>query len=134
MVTGRPDDAIDSVDGELNLVDAATGSMTRLDLPYAFLDVYWRPPNGRQLLFPGWVNPDAPDVALYVVDLDDPGSLQEIAGLPPGAGATRPNGLGRRRTQGRLYRREFQRRAPADARDGPRNGEQVVIIDAGSRM
>jgi Tol biopolymer transport system component len=83
---------IDSVDGELNLVDAATGSMTRLDLPYAFLDVYWRPPDGRQLLFLGGSNPDAPDVALYVVDLDDPGSLQEIAGLPPGAGVLRPNG------------------------------------------
>lgn len=83
---------IDSVDGELNVVDAATGSMTRLDLPYAFLDVYWRPPDGRQLLFLGGSNPDAPDVSLYVADLDDPGSLQKIAGLPPGSNVLRPNG------------------------------------------
>jgi WD40 repeat protein len=83
---------IDSADGELNLVDAATGSMTRLGLPYAFLDVYWRPPDGRQLLFLGGSNPDAPDVALYVVSLDDPGNLQKIAGLPPGSNVLRPNG------------------------------------------
>jgi Tol biopolymer transport system component len=83
---------IDSVDGELNVVDAATGAMTRLDLPYAFLDVYWRPPGGRQLLFLGGSNPDAPDVSLYVADLDHPGNLQKVAGLQPGSNTLRPNG------------------------------------------
>ena len=78
--------------GDLSLVDVATGSVTRLDLPYAFLDVYWRPPDGRQLLFLGGSNPEAPDVALYVVSIDDPGSLQKIAGLQQGSNVLRPNG------------------------------------------
>jgi Tol biopolymer transport system component len=83
---------IDSVDGELNVVDAATGSMTRLDLPYAFLDVYWRPPGGRQLLFLGGSDPEAADMALYVADLDDPRSLQKIAVVRSGSDVLRPNG------------------------------------------
>jgi Tol biopolymer transport system component len=83
---------IDGADGELNLVDAATGSMTTLGLPYAFLDVYWRPPDGHQLLFLGGSNPEAPDISLYVVNVGDPRSLQQIARLPPGADVLRPNG------------------------------------------
>ena len=83
---------IDSVDGELNVVDPATGSMRSLALPYAFLDVYWRPPGGHQLLFLGGSNPEAPDVTLYVVNLDDQGSLQEVAAVSQGGAALRPNG------------------------------------------
>jgi Tol biopolymer transport system component len=83
---------LDGGNGALILADVATGSTTQLDVPYAFLDVYWRPGDERQLLFLGGPYPDAPDIALYVVDVDDPVSLQRIVGLPPGAGVLRPNG------------------------------------------
>lgn len=35
------------------IVDAATGDVTELDVDYAGIEVYWRPPDGRQLAFRG---------------------------------------------------------------------------------
>lgn len=58
----------DAGDGpHLYTVDAGTGTLTALAIPYAGLEANWRPPDGHQLLFLG-----APgnNVALFVFDVD----------------------------------------------------------------
>ena len=76
--------------GALYIVDAADGDMTPLDIPYAGLDVHWRPSGGRQLLIASGTEPDVL-LALAIVDLDT-GSHTEIAWLPYPGGILRPAG------------------------------------------
>jgi dipeptidyl aminopeptidase/acylaminoacyl peptidase len=84
--------SIDQSGEALKIVDAASGSMTQLAVAYASLDVYWRPPDGRQLLVFGGSNPEAADPALYVVDIDDPSDLRVVARVPQAGGLLRPSG------------------------------------------
>ena len=70
----------------LFIVDASTGALTQLAVDYQGLDVHWRPPDGRQILFLGGRESA---VGLYTVDVDD-GTVREIA--PAGPGRIRPSG------------------------------------------
>jgi Tol biopolymer transport system component len=72
----------------LHLVDASTGALTPLDIPYVELDVYWRPPDGHQILFLGGSQADH---RLYLVNLDDM-VVTEVARPTRPAGLLRPNG------------------------------------------
>jgi Tol biopolymer transport system component len=71
----------------LFIVDANSGALTPLAVDYMELDVYWRPPDGRQLMYFG--GKDAV-VGLFVVDVDD-GTVTEIARAGSGAWI-RPSG------------------------------------------
>jgi Tol biopolymer transport system component len=79
--------AVAGLSNGLFVVDASIGAMTLLPIDYGGLDVHWRPPDGRQILFLGGEESDA---GLYVVDVDD-GTVTEIA--PAGSdGWMRPSG------------------------------------------
>lgn len=68
-------------------VDTTTGLLTPLPIDYLGLDAYWRPPDGRQLMFLGG---NEPDVGLFMVDVDV-GTVTEITG-PQHRGDVRPSG------------------------------------------
>jgi Tol biopolymer transport system component len=74
----------------LHLVDSSDGGLTALDIPFAGLDVHWRPPDGRQILFLGGAEPD---VALYLVDVGDPTVVTEVARPTEPGGLLRPSGF-----------------------------------------
>jgi dipeptidyl aminopeptidase/acylaminoacyl peptidase len=57
----------------IHIVDAASGSSRELPVEYKDLEVYWRPPDGRQLLFRA--NPV--DAGLRLVSVDD-GSVEHV--------------------------------------------------------
>jgi Tol biopolymer transport system component len=71
----------------LRIVDTRDGTPRQLDVPYSHLDFYWRPPDGRELLFYGGIEGRA---GLFAVRLDD-GAVTEIVREGPGQ-AVRPNG------------------------------------------
>jgi Tol biopolymer transport system component len=54
----------------LFIVDAAGGGARELLLPYTGIESYWRPPDGRQLLF---VGPSSPGNGLFLVSPDSTG-------------------------------------------------------------
>jgi Tol biopolymer transport system component len=70
------------------IVDAGTGDLTPLDVGYLELDVYWRPPDGHQILFLGGT---AANHSLFVVDIDDD-TVKEVARPAIPDGLLRPNG------------------------------------------
>jgi hypothetical protein len=72
----------------LYLVDTANGGVRRLDIDFVLLEVYWRPPDGRQLMFLGGTERG---VALYVLTLGD-GTVTEIARPAGPEGLLRPSG------------------------------------------
>ncbi len=75
---------------ELNsvfLVDTAGGGVRELDLPYQYIEPYWRPPDGRQLLFYG---SDASGNGLFLVTVDT-GSVERLP-VPDTGSALRPLG------------------------------------------
>lgn len=72
----------------LFLVDAGTASLTPLAIPYVALEVYWRPPDGRQLLFLGGFGNA---VALFVADVGT-GHVTQVAGPGVPGGELRPSG------------------------------------------
>jgi Tol biopolymer transport system component len=76
------------VTGSLYIVDARSGELTRLDIDYFFLDVYWRPPSGHQILFLGGTEVNH---SLFVVDIDA-GNVTEVARPARPDGLLRPNG------------------------------------------
>ena len=83
--------AIGASSGEsrvLYIVDANTGALTALAVDYRDLDVYWRPPDGRQLLFSGGTGRH---VGLFVVDVLD-GTVAEIGPRSDPLGSIRPSG------------------------------------------
>jgi Tol biopolymer transport system component len=92
-VAWSPDNRSISVSGVAGLsnglfiVDARSGALTPLAVDYQGLDVHWRPPPGRQILFFGGKESH---VGLYVVDVDD-GTVTEIAPAHPD-GWIRPSG------------------------------------------
>jgi Tol biopolymer transport system component len=71
----------------LFIVDASSGRLKPMPIDYSLLEAYWRPPDGRQLLFLGGADPDP---GLFMVDVDD-GTVTAIAPAPPG-GVIRPSG------------------------------------------
>lgn len=79
--------AVAGLSSGLFVVDASNGALTQLAIDYEGLDVHWRPPDGRQILFLGGKESH---VGLYMVDVDD-GTVTEIA--PAGSsGWIRPSG------------------------------------------
>lgn len=72
----------------LFIVDANSGALTPLAVDYVELEAYWRPPDGRQLMFFGGKEPD---VGLFVVDVDD-GTVTQIALRAGSGGRIRPSG------------------------------------------
>jgi len=72
----------------LFIVDANSGALTPLAVDYVELDVYWRPPDGRQLMFFGGKEPD---IGLFVVDVDDGTVTEIVRAARPGA-LLRPSG------------------------------------------
>jgi dipeptidyl aminopeptidase/acylaminoacyl peptidase len=58
------------------LIDAFTGQSTVLPVPYRMLEAYWRPPEGRELLFMGG---EGPGLALYRYSLAG-GAITEVPG------------------------------------------------------
>jgi dipeptidyl aminopeptidase/acylaminoacyl peptidase len=78
------------VDGApgLFVVDAHDGSLTRLNVPFLGLDVHWRPPDGRELMFLGGAI-NAP--RLLSVRIDDGTVTELVAPVEPGGGL-RPSG------------------------------------------
>jgi Tol biopolymer transport system component len=76
-------------DSILSLVDAQNGAVTRLEVGYLDLDVYWRPGDGREILFHGMTRDGGR--GLVVVDVDDPGEPRLL--VPESSGQSlRPNG------------------------------------------
>ena len=53
------------------LVDTSTGKVRDLDTPGIDTEVYWRPPDGRQLMYVTQIGED--DRALFIVDIEKPG-------------------------------------------------------------
>ena len=53
------------------LVDATTGKVRDLDTPGIDTELYWRPPDGRQLMYVSQIGVD--DRALFIVDIEHPG-------------------------------------------------------------
>jgi Tol biopolymer transport system component len=53
------------------LVDTTTGKVRDLDTPGVDVEVYWRPPDGRQLMYVANVGGD--DRSLFIVDIENPG-------------------------------------------------------------
>lgn len=72
----------------LFIVDANSGALTPLAVDYIELDVYWRPPDGRQLMFFGGKEPN---VGLFTVDVED-GTVTEIARPARPGALLRPSG------------------------------------------
>jgi Tol biopolymer transport system component len=146
-VAWSPDNRSISVSGSngLFIVDASSGALTRLAVDYQGLDVHWRPPDGRQILFLGGKESH---VGLYMVDVDD-GTVTEVA--PAGrSGWIRPSGWtpdGRRvvfiRDDGsdRLSTHVLDVSTGADVTfDGvsfahvSNDGSRMVALDAGGRV
>jgi len=73
---------------QLYLVDAGSGNPAPLAVAYIGLDVHWRPPDGRQLLFLGVSRVDS---ALFVVDVGN-GAVTKVAGPGIRGGLLRPSG------------------------------------------
>jgi hypothetical protein len=69
----------------VQIVDAATGTATPLDFDVPALDMYWRPPDGRQAMV---ISAEEPQ-GLYLLDLDDGTSKPVMA---PGSGGIRTSG------------------------------------------
>jgi hypothetical protein len=63
------------------IIDAATGDAAALDVGFPAVDVYWRPPDGRQLMVLGGVEPD---LHFYLLTLAG-GRIDEVT-LPGGPG------------------------------------------------
>ncbi|HEX7345881.1 MAG TPA: hypothetical protein VF253_03770 [Candidatus Limnocylindrales bacterium] len=76
-------------DSVLSVVDAEAGRVTRLEVGYLDLDVYWRPGDRRELLFHG-VTRDG-GRGLVVVDIDDPAAARLLVPEPTEE-SLRPNG------------------------------------------
>ena len=72
----------------LYIVDTISGDLTPLPIDYAGLEVYWRPPDGGQLMFNGGKNGN---VGLFMVDVED-GSVTAIAETACPGAQIRPNG------------------------------------------
>jgi Tol biopolymer transport system component len=72
----------------LFIVDAGSGDLTPLPIDYQLLEGYWRPPDGRQLLYYGGTEPD---VGLFLFDVDR-GTRHEIARPTRPGGLIRPAG------------------------------------------
>ena len=70
------------------LVDTAGGGVRELDLPYQYIEPYWRPPDGRQLLFYG---SDASGNGLFLVTVDT-GSVERLFVPDPAAHCARSDG------------------------------------------
>jgi hypothetical protein len=69
------------------LVDAVDGALRQLDLPYDTLEMYWRPPDGRELLFhTGGLNS-----GLSVVSLED-GAVRSVTRVEGETAMFRPLG------------------------------------------
>ena len=81
LVAGRP-----GLRG-IHLVDAVDGAVTTLPVAHAGMEVHWRPPDGRQLLFFGGTEADP---GLFLYSLDDRGTDEipmsdaDFTGLRPG--------------------------------------------------
>jgi Tol biopolymer transport system component len=69
------------------LVDTAGGGVRELTLPYQYIEPYWRPPDGRQLLFFGR---DPLGNGLFLVSIDS-GQVERLPMPDPGS-ALRPLG------------------------------------------
>ena len=76
-------------DSMLSLVDAQKGAVTSLEVGYLDLDVYWRPGDGREILFHGITREGGR--GLVVVDVDDPADVRLLVPESPDE-ALRPNG------------------------------------------
>ena len=72
----------------LFVVDASNGDLKRLPIEYGSLEGYWRPPDGRQLMFLGGTEPD---FSLFMLDVDD-GTVTELARPAHPGGLIRPSG------------------------------------------
>jgi Tol biopolymer transport system component len=80
--------AQDGASRVLYLVDATNGDLRPLAIDYVLLEAYWRPPDGRQLMFLGGTESD---VALYALTVGD-GTVTEIARPRLPGGFLRPSG------------------------------------------
>jgi Tol biopolymer transport system component len=132
-VTWSPDGRSLTVGGQvwqgpsgLFLVDAGTGRLTRLAVGYVGLDVHWRPPDGRQLLYLG---ASGGTTALFTVDVVS-GAVTKVASLDVFGAVLRPSGW---TPDGRRVIYTTQ-----DVADGPPRTHIVeiatgaqVVIDAG---
>lgn len=76
-------------DSVLSLVDAQNGAVTRLEVGYLDLDVYWRPGDRREILFRGITREGGR--GLVVVDVEDPADVRLLVPESPDE-ALRPNG------------------------------------------
>ena len=80
--------AQDGASRVLYLVDATNGDLRPLAIDYVSLEAYWRPPDGRQLMFLGGTESD---VGLYLLTVGD-GTVTEIARSAGSDGLLRPSG------------------------------------------
>jgi Tol biopolymer transport system component len=72
----------------LFIVDAGSGDLTPLPIDYRLLEGYWRPPDGRQLMFYGGREPN---LGLFLLDVND-GTVTQIAQPARPGGLIRPAG------------------------------------------
>ena len=94
------------------LVDTAGGGVRELTIPYQWIEPYWRPPDGRQLLFFG---SDASGNGLFLVTVD--GGQVERLPVPDTGSVLRPLGW-----------TPDGRRLAYQTDDGPL-GQQTRILD-----
>jgi len=86
---GRSIAVVLSLDGEpaIDVIDTSNGEATELAVDYQVMEAYWRPPDGRQLMFFG--GPES-DPGLFVVTVDG-GSVERLP-ASAGDGGLRPLG------------------------------------------
>jgi Tol biopolymer transport system component len=65
--------AAQAADPAIVLIDAATGASREVEVDYLMFEVYWRPPDGRQLLF----RTGSPPGGLAIVSIED-GSVVRV--------------------------------------------------------
>jgi Tol biopolymer transport system component len=76
-------------DSVLSVVDADDGGVTRLEVGYLDLDVYWRPGDGREILFHGMTRDGGRGLVVVDVDRPDDGRLLVAESIDE---SLRPNG------------------------------------------
>ncbi len=107
------------------IVDTSTGAASPLAVDFPLLDAHWRPPDGRQLMVFGGLEPD---LRLYLLTVSD-GSVEEVSGSE-GSGSIRIAGWtpdGRRF----VYQRGERESPPVQTHVLDVVAHEEVIIDVG---
>ncbi len=110
----------------LYIVDVSTGELTPLPIDYGFLEAYWRPPDGRQIMFYGGKEPN---FGLFLFDMDD-GGVTEVAQPAYPGGLIRPAGWTADGGRVVFMRDDPQGRMSTDVLDLA-TGEEVIFGDVG---